>query len=108
MTIRDKTYVLNEGKWYLVDRDFLAEIDAAVAALPHTTAVPPPFRQRSEREYNHRAQQQSGGRLALLDRQMVASARKGQVESCDRFSLDRQLIRVKRYSRSATLSHLSK
>ena len=59
MTIRDRTYILNEGRWYLVDRDFLAEIDTAVAALPQTTAVLPPFRQRSEREYNHRAQQQS-------------------------------------------------
>jgi len=106
LAVRDETYVLNEGKWYRVDRDFLADVNAAVAALPATNAALPPFRQRSERNYNRRAHEQSGGRFALLDRQMIASVGRGSVESCDLFTLERQLIHVKRYTGSGTLSHL--
>ena len=106
LEIRDETYVLNEAKWYRVDRNFLQEVDDAVAALGPTNPLLPAFGQRSEQAYNRRVYERSAGRYALMDRQMVQSVGRGTVESCDLFSIDRQLIHVKRYTGSGTLSHL--
>jgi len=106
VALGDVTYVLNEGKWYQVNQDFLATIDAAVGALQPMAIPLPACRQRSERAYNRRVYERGDGRFALLDREMVASVGRGRVEACDLYSLDRQLIHIKRYTGSGTLSHL--
>jgi len=106
VTLSNDTFVLNEGKWYNVQRDFLQGIDEAIKQLEPTTARLPPCRQRSEKAYNQYASRLAQSPFALLDRKLVGSVSRGRIEVCDLYSHDRQWVHVKRYTGSGVLSHL--
>jgi uncharacterized protein (TIGR04141 family) len=101
------SYVLSEGKWFLIDRDFVREIDEAVLEIPESNlGFPDAIRNEREPDYNFRV---SRGRsdFLLLDRHNVTIAGRGKIEFCDFLSKYRHLIHVKaRKSSSSTLSHL--
>src|SRR5207249_6991576 len=94
------------NKWYRVDRDFLAGIEATIAQLPSTRAQLPRYNDDSEEDYNQRAADRSGGRFVLRDQKLVQSVGRGRVGVCDLYSRDRQFVHVKRYSGYSVLSHL--
>lgn len=103
----DKSYLLSAGKWYEVDHDFVDRIDAIVRAIPVDNLGLPEYQDKSEGAYNERVVSQSEGRLALLDKDNIRyGGGQGQIEFCDLYSRERDLIHLKRYSSSATLSHL--
>jgi uncharacterized protein (TIGR04141 family) len=106
LELRDRTYVLSDGKWYAVDRDFLAEVDHAVSEVPVLSTRLPPYQDKSELAYNSRVADSSNNDLFLMDRKMIQSPRRGQVEFCDLFSRDKKMIHVKHYGGSSVLSHL--
>ena len=110
MPFSQKNYLLSSGKWYQVDDEFVAAIDKIVDEIP-TLPSPdidlPEYNDLKEGDYNARAADASGNRLALVDAQNVPhGGRHSLIEFCDLYSLDRDLIHVKRYSGSAVLSHL--
>lgn len=101
------SYLLNSGKWYQVDHDFVKEIDQIVRVIPECHLGLPEYRDASEGKYNERAARESGDRLALLDANTVRhGGSQSQIEVCDLYSIDRDMIHVKRYSSSGALSHL--
>lgn len=102
-----KLFALVEGRWFEVADTLVAQVDAAVSALPAATVTLPPGRPgEAERDYNARAALELAD-LTLLDRELVApDGAKTKIEFCDLMSTDGSLVHVKRKSRSSTLSHL--
>ncbi len=102
-----KSYLLSAGKWYQIDEGFVEGIDKIVAEIPTVDLGLPEYEDNMEGDYNKRVARQSQGRLALLDADIIRhGGSRSQIEFCDLYSRDRDLIHLKRYSSSATLSHL--
>lgn len=97
-------YLLSEGDWFAVDRDFVARIDGDLARIEVVDLGLPDAR-RGEREgdYNRRAATEAN--LALLDRRNFQVGG-SPIEVADLASTSGDLIHVKRKTQSATLSHL--
>jgi uncharacterized protein (TIGR04141 family) len=101
-----ETYMLNEGQWYKIDRDFLTLVNQSIRDLKPTNIRLPPFQDPSEAGYNERVAAQSRGSLVVMDRRFVNTTGLGPIEFCDLYSDSGVMVHVKRYSGSSTLSHL--
>jgi uncharacterized protein (TIGR04141 family) len=100
----DEHYVLTCGDWYRIQPDFVARVnEQAAAAVAVAPALPDTTEDEHEGVYNSRV---SGEDFILLDCR-CPTIDGSQVEVCDLLaSQHNQLIHVKRWSSSATLSHL--
>lgn len=100
-------YILAADEWYAVRNDFVAEINEAIAGIPAIDIGLPAYAPgEKEGDYNERA---VDGRddLFLYDKNLVAfEGERGRVEFCDLLGANKDLIHVKRRSKSQTLSHL--
>lgn len=108
LIFNDEQFVLSDGSWYQINRNYASRVVRAVAAIPRTKLELPTFAMgEKEGDYNQRAVSLSKGRYALMDKRLVkaATTARGQVEACDLFAKG-ALIHVKKYGRSSTLSHL--
>jgi uncharacterized protein (TIGR04141 family) len=102
---RDKTtYLLTSGKWYCVERDFVAAVNADIAGLVQAPMLPG-YADKSEGAYNERVASASGGKIALVDRKLIRIGGTS-VEFCDLYTSQQQMIHVKKYAGSSVLSHL--
>jgi uncharacterized protein (TIGR04141 family) len=100
-------YILNDGKWFLVSHDFVDRTNADFAKIPMAKLALPVYTEGGEAAYNAAVAEANPKQFALLDDDAILHGRgKGKVEVCDLFSVDRQLIHVKRYGKSSVLSHL--
>jgi uncharacterized protein (TIGR04141 family) len=100
-------YILNDGKWYCVDGSFLNRTLASYGQLPKSKLNLPTYKGNGEGKYNIEAEGASNGTLQLLDQKnIVHGGGRSKIEVCDLFSLNRELIHVKIYSKSSVLSHL--
>lgn len=98
------SYLLSEGEWFKLDRDFVARVDREIGLIPSATlGLPPANRGEQEGAYNARAA--AAADLALMDRKMVRVGGTT-IEIADLISDAGHLIHVKRKTQSATLSHL--
>lgn len=99
-------YVLNDGDWYSVERSYVAEINGFYRAIPDSTVTLPGSGARNEPEYLVHVSQ-TCPEFALMDRKTIAiGGGRSQVEFCDLYSRERDIIHVKKYGGSAPLSHL--
>lgn len=104
---QDRLYALLGGTWFQVEIafaeqvcEYLTSIDTTPLDLP--SALPGEW----EQAYNERAAA-SREDLCLLDRTLFTlPGANSTIEFCDLLSLNKQIIHVKRRTRSATLSHL--
>ena len=104
---QQKSYLLSGGKWYEIAKDFVASINEVVGRIPRAHLGLPAYRDLTEGVYNQRVAQASQGRYCLMDADnVVIGGGSGRVEFCDLYSLERDVVHIKRYSGSATLSHL--
>lgn len=105
-----ETYLLSGAKWYRIEKNFVAEVNGAIAALVAGTPALPPYAggDAEEAAYNARVANASGGSLAHMDRKVAHhGGGRSQIELCDLYSGNREFIHVKRYGgSSAPLSHL--
>jgi len=102
-----KSYLLSSGKWYQIDDDFVASIDRIVGSIPICDLGFPAYNDATEGKYNERVADSSQNRFALVDAEMVRhGGGRSSIEFCDLYSIERDMIHVKRYSGSGTLSHL--
>lgn len=100
------TYVIADGAFYEVDRNFMRRLDGDIRSLPLYVGLPPSQLAESEADYNERVAEASGD-FVLLDRQtLTLQGRTTPVEPCDLLSRGGAFIHVKRHVRSSTLSHL--
>jgi uncharacterized protein (TIGR04141 family) len=98
--------VLDDGRWYRIDKRFAADVDAFAATLqPSGLPLPPAIRNEPERDYNARAAHDP--RFALLDQKTIRLPARTAIEACDLFSDAGHLVHVKRRKGgSGPLSHL--
>lgn len=107
MQINKQSYLLSSGKWYQIDQDFVESIDRIVGAIPTVDLKFPEYEDDNEGKYNERVAGDAKHRVALVDADNIRyGGGRSQIEFCDLYSLDGDMIHLKRYSSSSTLSHL--
>lgn len=101
-------YILSDGKWFSVNSDFVAKTNSDYSKIPRSTLNLPLYTGGGEGKYNASVAASEPTRYALLDdkKKVMHGGGHGQVEICDLFSIDRQLIHVKLYGKSSVFSHL--
>ncbi|WP_186231241.1 TIGR04141 family sporadically distributed protein [Burkholderia gladioli] len=104
----ENKYILNDGKWFRVEKDFVKRTDEEFAKTPLSSLKLPEYVGGGEGAYNSMVAANEPLVYALLDDKMkiMHGGGHGQVEVCDLFSINRELIHVKVYSKSSVLSHL--
>lgn len=102
------THVLNDGKWFSVAKDFVERTNHDYAAIPMSNLKLPEYQGGGEGEYNAQVAALEPTIYDLLDdkKKVMHGGGHGQVEICDLFSINRELIHVKMYGKSSVLSHL--
>jgi uncharacterized protein (TIGR04141 family) len=107
LTLGDATYVMDDGDFFLVAKDFAEALNGYIGGIPGAALdLPAATSQTREREYNEAAAT-ADTRLLLLDRKTISTqASTTPVEICDLLSDKRQLIHVKRHLGARDLSHL--
>ena len=103
----DDVFILNNGKWYAVERSFLQTVNRSIGQIPESTGLRLPlYDDESETKYNARVAKGSPKRFALMDCKNIPYGGGGsRIEFCDLYEKKR-LIHVKRYGGSSVLSHL--
>lgn len=107
VTDGNNLFLLNNARWFRIASDFVQRIDEAIGRIPQGVLQLPVYRDRSERAYCARIAGEDAGQFALMDRRLVAyGGLPNPIEFCDVYSSARQMVHLKRYSGSSTLSHL--
>ncbi|MDO3559859.1 TIGR04141 family sporadically distributed protein [Ralstonia pseudosolanacearum] len=101
-----ETYILRNGLWYEVSGKFVDEIDAHFKRLEAEPAMMPVYKHANEGLYNESVASENAG-YELLDKKNISFGNAhDKIEFCDLVRDGRDLIHVKLYRSSATLSHL--
>ena len=101
------TYVLDDGSFYQVEKNFLAKLNSDIAQHEREGALLPPAKLGQwEADYNKEVADKDKSFLCLDAKEVPFEGARGGIELCDLLTRQKQLIHVKRYTSSATLSHL--
>lgn len=108
LDLNGETYVLDDGAFFAIDRDYLRDLNDYVDCLPEPSVrLTASEEGMHEDEYNERAVAGLNGQGLLLDRQLVTvSSVTTTIEICDILTKNGCLIHVKRDLGSSDLSHL--
>lgn len=100
-------YCLNYGKWYKVDRGFVASINEYYSAIKLSQIDFPDNINDREDEYNIKLKDSLPDSI-LMDKKTVrlTGMGKSSIEVCDVLTKDKKLIHVKKNGGSSYLSHL--
>lgn len=100
-------FILNDGQWFSVAVDFIERTNADFSSIPFSVLNLPEYRGGGEGAYNQEVAAAEATRYALLDAKPIShGGGHGQIEVCDLFSIDKELIHVKIYGKSSVFSHL--
>lgn len=101
-------YVLNDGKWYQVNKDFVSRTESDFKNIKVSDLQLPAYQGGGEGAYNAAVCAANPNQFFLLDdkNKLFHGGGHGQVEVCDMFSIKKQLIHVKMYGKSSVFSHL--
>jgi uncharacterized protein (TIGR04141 family) len=99
-------YILRNGQWYIVNRNFVEYVDKYLEGLdPYDFEFPVYFHDREE-DYNDFVVGKYGN-IELMDKKFVKiGGPYDKLEFCDLIKDSSELIHVKYYRSSSTLSHL--
>lgn len=98
-------YLLNEGTWYSLDRDFVAETEEYFSGFEHSNIPLPAYAGNQEGAYLIAASQQE--EFLLMDQKFInLQGASSKFEFCDLLTRDNYIIHVKKYASSSVLSHL--
>lgn len=101
----EKIYLLSEGDWYQIDRDYTEQVNRYFDAAVPCDLVFPPYGVDHEGTYLRRIADNVN--FYLLDQKLVRlTGAGGPFEFCDLLTPDNHIIHVKKYSSSSVLSHL--
>jgi uncharacterized protein (TIGR04141 family) len=98
------SYVLNAGKWYKLQNDFVKQVDDAFKKVLMYTGTLLDYDHDNEAKYNEALVASNTVEYCLMDKDLTYLG--GAMEFCDVLSKKKELIHIKRYGGSATLSHL--
>jgi uncharacterized protein (TIGR04141 family) len=98
--------VLDDGRWYRIERRFANEVDRFAARL-RASGLAFPLARREEREGDYNIRAAARGGFALLDKRTIRLPSRTPIEVCDLFGEHGHLVHVKRRKGgSSSLSHL--
>lgn len=103
----NKLYMLSNGKWFSVDKDFVTQVNRSYSESLTDPVIGVLCNQlENEEEYNIRVSEEEG--ILCLDRKLVShGGGHSKIEFCDLFDRENKtLIHVKKYGGSSVLSHL--
>lgn len=102
-----KMYLLNGGKWYEVEVDFVKRVNRFISEMNRSDLNLIPYSHAREDQYLRAATEAIGGQCVCMDKDnIVYGGGHSSVEFCDLFIDGCSLVHVKRYGASSTLSHL--
>lgn len=105
MEFNGKQFILNDGKWYQVDQDFVTEVNKAYNETTISNIELPHYKHgQNEKEYNVEA---CCGKADFcnMDRKLINYGG-NKIEFCDIYLKTKKFVHVKKYRGSAVLSHL--
>lgn len=105
------TYILNSGKWFEVNDDYLIELNKKYNEIiqkskKYDLTLPNSKSGEHEGAYNKRVGEEFKEYYLTLDRKLVSLAGNSGVEVCDIYSKNKDFIHVKKYGASSVFSHL--
>lgn len=102
------SYLLSNGKWYRIDTDFARDVNEFYKKIAKADDLELPiYDDETETAYNKRIATADPEQFALMDCKLIPrETKRGDLEFCDLFSRQGDIIHVKRYSGSSALSHL--
>lgn len=103
-----KTYLLSNGKWYEVEKDFAKQVndDYSQMRSAGSSLSLPAYQHKNEGEYNKGIAEQDA-KYCCMDKKLIGyGGGHSSIEFCDLLTKDREIIHVKRYGGSSVLSHL--
>ncbi len=101
-----KLFVLIEGKWYQPDKDFVSYIDSKLEQIPIFETDFPIWNKSIKEGTYIKNEFKNSKDYCIMDAKNIKLPGQTPIEVCDLISKNRQLIHIKRYSSSSTLSHL--
>jgi uncharacterized protein (TIGR04141 family) len=107
IVLKDRVFMLNAGKWHSIAKTFTEEVQQAIEKIPTYSLTVPEYEHGSETLYNKHVAQLYPNDYALVDRAMIRhGGAHGQIEFCDLYSKNNDIIHLKRFTSSSTMSHL--
>lgn len=101
----EKIYLLSEGEWYQIDRDYTEQVNRFFEAAVRCELQFPRYDTDNEGPYLKRIA--NNANFYLLDQKLVRlNGASSPFEFCDLLTPDHHIIHVKKYSSSSVLSHL--
>ncbi|WP_456028116.1 DUF6119 family protein [Bacillus cereus] len=101
----EEKYILTVGNWFKINREFASQVDEYIRNIPNSLVNLPCCKKgEKEGEYNLRVGQELSNIITLDTKNVIYQGSK--IEVCDLMSDERQLIHVKPWKSSSTLSHL--
>jgi len=103
-----KIYVLTDGRWFEIAKNFAEEIRSYLSELPVSSLdLPGADKEESEEAYNSNAAAERRENIVLMDRRLVqAGDARGKIEVCDLLTDSGEFVHIKRRTSSSKLSHL--
>ncbi|WP_241030433.1 TIGR04141 family sporadically distributed protein [Paraburkholderia sp. Ac-20347] len=101
-----EVYILRNGDWHSVESDFMKKVDQSLRKIEIDAETLPLYNHANEGDYNAEVATRVSG-IELMDKQNIAVGGPfDKIEFCDLVRNGKDLIHVKYYRSSATLSHL--
>lgn len=101
------TYLLTNGHWYAISRDFVSKVNAALKRVPDADIILPDYNGPNEAAYNKNLAATHPPTKVLFDTRMFKPVgATSPFELCDVYTAEKQFLHIKRYGGSSILSHL--
>ena len=98
-------YVLNNKKWYKLNKDFVKTVNETVDSIKPAALSFPKYNHKDEEQYNIELSS-SIGALCMDREQIYYGGGYSSIEFCDVLTKKKAMIHAKKYGGSAVLSHL--
>lgn len=105
INIDNYKYVLNDGKWYKVNDNFVLRVEDYYNAASVSTLQLPEYDRGVESKYNNSVCESNPDEYFLMDMKFIYIGG-SKIEFCDIFTKHNQMIHVKKSNGSSVLSHL--
>ena len=109
ITYQKEVYILSNGKWYHVNRNFVKQINQNYKDTHISTIVFDDYTNihQNENSYSKSFVNNHNKNYLLMDSKNIQyGGGQSKIELCDILSIENELIHIKPYISSATLSHL--
>jgi uncharacterized protein (TIGR04141 family) len=106
MELNDKVYILNNGKWYEIVKDFTKQVKDEFNSIKESNISFPDYDHDDEKQYNEAVAIQIPNVCCMDRKEIMHGGGHSKIEFCDLLTKEKSIIHVKRYGGSSQLSHL--